>query len=93
MKALGSDQFIETEGEVFLQLEASKSVISLSGSTPMYTHFKPHAQSLGRIFFLDVSHEDILKYLNKKTTDETNAIVGKYQGKYFIFNRKDIKIH
>ena len=46
----------------------------------MHQKFKPHAQKLGKVFFLDVPNEDILKYLNKKTTDAANSIVGKHEG-------------
>ena len=80
LMALGSDQFLEAEAEEFVKFTATNTVISLTGSNPMHPKFKPHAQSLGEIFFLDVPKENILKYLNKKTTDAANCIVGKHQG-------------
>ena len=46
----------------------------------MHPKFKPHAQTLGKVFFLDVPNEDILKYLNMKTTDAANCVVGKHEG-------------
>jgi hypothetical protein len=51
----------------------------------MHPKFKPHAQSLGKVFFLDVPNEDILKYLNKKTIDAANCIVGKHEGVKELF--------
>lgn len=77
---LGSDKFLEAEAEQFLKFTTTNSVIALSGSNPMHPKFKPHAQSLGKVFFLDVRHEDILKYINKKTLDASNSIVGKHDG-------------
>jgi shikimate kinase len=78
--SLGSDQFLEEEADQFIQLTTANTVLSLSGSNPMHPKFKPHAQTLGKVFFLDVSNEDILRYLNKKTTDAANCIVGKHEG-------------
>ncbi|CAB4040312.1 Threonine synthase-like 1 [Paramuricea clavata] len=78
--SLGSNQFLEAEAEEFVKFTTANSIISLSGSNPMHPKFKPHAQSLGKVFFLDVPNEDILKYLNKKTIDAANCVVGKHEG-------------
>ena len=59
----------------------------------MHPKFKPHAQTLGKVFFIDVPNEDILKYLNKKTTDAANCIVGKHQGAKKSLNTWNPELH
>ena len=71
---------MDAEAEQFLNFTTHNSVISLTGSNPMHPNFKSHAQSLGKVFFLDVPNEDILKYLNKKSINHANAVVGKQEG-------------
>ena len=46
----------------------------------MHPTFKNHAHTLGAVFFLDVHDEDIHRYLNKKTVEAADAIVGKKEG-------------
>lgn len=55
----------------------------------MHPKFKPHVQSLGNVFYLDVTSEDNVKYLNKKTTDAANCIVGKHEGWSLTTNRSE----
>ena len=65
LKEVGSKGFVEAEGLALLHLQTHNSVISLSGSNPMYKDAMDHIRSLGLVIFLDVQSSDILKRLEQ----------------------------
>lgn len=74
---VGSDGFIEAEGQALLQLSCNNSVISLSGSNPMHQLAMSHISTLGTVIYLDVDDYDILERLEKMKVDR---IVGQNDG-------------
>ncbi|XP_031566316.1 threonine synthase-like 1 [Actinia tenebrosa] len=74
---VGSDRFIEAEGQALLQLCCNDAVISLSGSNPMHKSAMKHVQSLGAVVYLDVDDADILGRLERMKVDR---IVGQNDG-------------
>ncbi|PFX21328.1 Threonine synthase-like 1 [Stylophora pistillata] len=78
LSQVGSDGFVEVEGQALLQFFPSKAVVSLSGSNPMHTAAMDHTRSLGTVVYLDVADEEIL---NRLAAMKVNRIVGQNEGK------------
>ncbi|XP_034258412.1 threonine synthase-like 1 [Pantherophis guttatus] len=76
LKSIGNEQFIEEEGKALLNLSASGSVVSLSGSNPMNTASMEHMKKNGIVVYLDVPTESIMDRLKLMKVDR---IVGQGQ--------------
>lgn len=63
LKEVGSEQFLEEEGRALLNLSASRSVISLSGSNPMNAAGMEHLKKKGIVVYLDVPSQHIIDRL------------------------------
>jgi len=74
---VGSDGFVDAEGQALLQFSTNDSVISLSGSNPMHKEAMEHVKSLGTVVYLDVEDGDIL---NRLAEMKVNRIVGQNEG-------------
>lgn len=74
---VGSGNFVEEEGKAFLTLHASNSVVSLTGSNPLYAPAMDRARKLGIIVYIDVAIGDILDRLHRM---KVNRIVGQETG-------------
>ncbi|XP_007430735.2 threonine synthase-like 1 [Python bivittatus] len=77
LKEVGNEQFIEEEGRALLNLSASGSVVSLSGSNPMNAASMEHMKKNGIVVYLDVPTESIMDRLKLMKVDR---IVGQGQG-------------
>lgn len=77
LKDVGNEQFLEEEGKALLNLSASGSVISLSGSNPMNSASMDHVKKNGIVVYLDVPSESILDRLQLMKVDR---IVGQVPG-------------
>ena len=60
---------MEEEGKAFLSFNADNSVVSLTGSNPMYKPAMDRIKSLGTVVFLDVKSSDILERLERMKVD------------------------
>lgn len=74
---MGSDGFVEAEGQALLQFFPNNAVVSLSGSNPMHATAMDHTRSLGTVVYLDVADEEIL---NRLAAMKVNRIVGQNEG-------------
>ncbi|XP_063159577.1 threonine synthase-like 1 [Candoia aspera] len=77
LKNVGNEKFIEEEGRALLNLSASGSVVSLSGSNPMNAASMEHMKRNGIVVYLDVPTESIMDRLKLMKVDR---IVGQGQG-------------
>ncbi|XP_016849773.1 threonine synthase-like 1 isoform X2 [Anolis carolinensis] len=77
LKEVGSEQFLEEEGKALLNLSASESVVSLSGSNPMNAVGMEHVKKSGIIVYLDVPSSHIKDRLQLMKVDR---IVGQGPG-------------
>ncbi|KAM4828663.1 threonine synthase-like 1 [Thomomys bottae] len=69
LQDVGNEQFLEEEGKAVLNMSASGSIISLTGSNPMHDASMWHLKKNGIIIYLDVPLTDIinrLKFMNIK---------------------------
>ncbi|XP_026565866.1 threonine synthase-like 1 [Pseudonaja textilis] len=76
LKSIGNERFIEEEGKALLNLSASGSVVSLSGSNPMNAASMEHVKKNGIVVYLDVPTESIMDRLKLMKVDR---IVGQGQ--------------
>jgi len=76
---VGSDGFVDAEGQALLQFSTNDSVISLSGSNPMHKEAMEHVKSLGTVVYMDVEDGDIL---NRLAEMKVNRIVGQNEGTF-----------
>ncbi|KAM5234952.1 threonine synthase-like 1 [Ctenodactylus gundi] len=77
LQDVGNEQFLEEEGKAVLNLSASGSVISLTGSNPMHDASMWHLKKNGIIIYLDVPLLDIINRLKLMKVDR---IVGQNCG-------------
>ncbi|KAL9960383.1 hypothetical protein ACROYT_G033834 [Oculina patagonica] len=77
LSQVGSDGFVEVEGQALLQFCPTDAVISLSGSNPMHKEAMDHVKSLGTVVYLDVEDDEIL---NRLAAMKVNRIVGQNEG-------------
>nr|XP_060638405.1 threonine synthase-like 1 [Anolis sagrei ordinatus] len=77
LKEVGSEQFLEEEGKALLNLSASESVVSLSGSNPMNAVGMEHVKKSGIVVYLDVPSAHIKDRLQLMKVDR---IVGQGPG-------------
>nr|XP_045007227.1 threonine synthase-like 1 [Jaculus jaculus]XP_045007228.1 threonine synthase-like 1 [Jaculus jaculus]XP_045007230.1 threonine synthase-like 1 [Jaculus jaculus]XP_045007231.1 threonine synthase-like 1 [Jaculus jaculus]XP_045007232.1 threonine synthase-like 1 [Jaculus jaculus]XP_045007233.1 threonine synthase-like 1 [Jaculus jaculus] len=77
LRDVGNERFLEEEGKAVLNLSASGSVISLTGSNPMHEACMRHLKRHGIVVFLDVPLGDILGRLRSMKLDR---IVGQSSG-------------
>ncbi|CAH3164702.1 unnamed protein product [Porites lobata] len=77
LSQVGSDGFVDAEGQALLQYSTNDAVISLSGSNPMHKKAMEHVKSLGTVVYLDVEDGDIL---NRLAEMKVNRIVGQNEG-------------
>uniref|UniRef100_A0A8D2LW35 Threonine synthase like 1 n=2 Tax=Varanus komodoensis TaxID=61221 RepID=A0A8D2LW35_VARKO len=77
LKEVGNEQFLEEEGRALLNLSASGSVISLSGSNPMSVAGMKHVKKNGIVVYLDVPTQSIMDRLQLMKVDR---IVGQHTG-------------
>ena len=77
LSEVGDFGFIEAEGQASLQLNASGSVISLTGSNPLHQQAMNHFSNSGLVVFLNVQKSDIL---NRLEWMKVNRIVGQADG-------------
>lgn len=77
LQDVGNEQFLEEEGRAVLNLSASGSVISLTGSNPMHDGSMWHLKKNGIIVYLDVPLIDIVGRLKLMKIDR---IVGQNSG-------------
>ncbi|EGW14196.1 threonine synthase-like 1 [Cricetulus griseus] len=77
LQDVGNEQFLEEEGKAILNLSASGSVISLSGSNPMHDASMWHLKKNGIVVYLDVPLVDIISRLKSMKIDR---IVGQNSG-------------
>ena len=80
LSEVGSDGFVEAEGQALLQFNTSGSIVSLTGSNPLHKEAMEHAKTLGTVVYLDVEDNDILKRLAVMKVDR---IVGQNEGQSF----------
>ncbi|KAH0501601.1 Threonine synthase-like 1 [Microtus ochrogaster] len=73
LQDVGNEQFLEEEGKAVLNLSASGSVISLSGSNPMHDASMWHLKKNGIVVYLDVPLVDIISRLKSM---KVSRIVG-----------------
>ncbi|XP_032091655.1 threonine synthase-like 1 [Thamnophis elegans] len=69
LKSIGNERFIEEEGKALLNLSASGSVVSLSGSNPMNAASMEHVKKNGIVVYLDVPTESIMDRLKLMKVD------------------------
>ncbi|XP_045165481.2 threonine synthase-like 1 [Mercenaria mercenaria] len=74
---VGSDGFVEAEGQALTALRADNCVVSLTGSNPMHDAGMSHVTRTGTVVFLDVHMTDILERLERM---KVNRIVGQNDG-------------
>lgn len=79
---MGSDGFVEAEGQALLQFFPNNAVVSLSGSNPMHAAAMDHTRSLGTVVYLDVADEEIL---NRLAAMKVNRIVGQNEGRKVMY--------
>ncbi|XP_051007196.1 threonine synthase-like 1 [Acomys russatus] len=77
LQSVGNERFLEEEGKAVLNVSASGSVISLSGSSPMCDAAMWHLKKNGIVIYLDVPLVDILSRLKSMRMDR---IVGQSSG-------------
>lgn len=77
MSQVGSEGFVDAEGQALMQYITNDAVISLSGSNPMHKEAMEHVKSLGDVVYLDVEDDDIL---NRLAEMKVNRIVGQNEG-------------
>ncbi|XP_029391596.1 threonine synthase-like 1 [Mus pahari] len=77
LQDVGNERFLEEEGKTVLNLSASGSVISLSGSNPMHDASMWHLKKNGIVVYLDVPLTDIISRLKSMRIDR---IVGQNTG-------------
>lgn len=77
LQDVGDERFLEEEGKAVLNLFASGSVISLSGSNPMHDASMWHLKRNGIVVYLDVPLTDIISRLKSMRIDR---IVGQNTG-------------
>lgn len=77
LQDVGNERFLEEEGKAVLNLFASGSVISLSGSNPMHDASMWHLKRNGIVVYLDVPLTDIISRLKSMRIDR---IVGQNTG-------------
>lgn len=77
LQDVGNERFLEEEGKAVLNLSASGSVISLSGSNPMHDASMWHLKKNGIVVYLDVPLTDIISRLKSVRIDR---IVGQNTG-------------
>lgn len=77
LQDVGNERFLEEEGKAVLNLFASGSVISLSGSNPMHDATMWHLKRNGIVVYLDVPLTDIISRLKSMRIDR---IVGQNTG-------------
>ncbi|KAL1784183.1 threonine synthase-like 1 [Sigmodon hispidus] len=77
LRDVGNERFLEEEGKAVLNLSASGSVISLSGSNPMHDASMWHLKKNGIVVYLDVPLVDIISRLKSMKMDR---IVGQNSG-------------
>lgn len=69
LQDVGNERFLEEEGKAVLNLFASGSVISLSGSNPMHDASMWHLKKNGIVVYLDVPLTDIISRLKSMRVD------------------------
>ncbi|XP_060598468.1 threonine synthase-like 1 [Ruditapes philippinarum] len=74
---VGSDRFVEAEGQALSAFHTENHVVSLTGSNPMHDAGMSHIASTGTVVFLDVHMTDILERLERM---KVNRIVGQNDG-------------
>ncbi|CAH1784468.1 unnamed protein product [Owenia fusiformis] len=74
---VGGDNFILEEGKALLEFTPIDSVVSLTGSNPMYAPAMEHLRNYGTFVFIDVQNEDIVQRLEKM---KVSRIVGQEAG-------------
>ncbi|KAL6093342.1 hypothetical protein STEG23_036222 [Scotinomys teguina] len=77
LQEVGNDRFLEEEGKAVLNMSASGSVISLSGSNPMHDASMWHLKKNGIVVYLDVPLVDLISRLKSMKIDR---IVGQDAG-------------
>ncbi|CAI5788892.1 threonine synthase-like 1 [Podarcis lilfordi] len=77
LKDVGNEQFLEEEGKALLNLSASGSVVSLTGSNPMNAASMEHVKKNGVVVYLDVPTQSIMDRLQLMKVDR---IVGQGPG-------------
>lgn len=63
LKDISNEQFLEEEGRALLNLSASGSVVSLTGSNPMHAASMEHVKKSGIVVYLDTSTQSIMERL------------------------------
>ncbi|NXL88619.1 THNS1 protein, partial [Alectura lathami] len=69
LQDVGNEQFVEEEGKALLQLSASGTVISLTGSNPMHAAGMQHVKRNGIVVYLDVPTAVIMGRLKSMKVD------------------------
>ena len=77
LSLVGSDNFVQEEGEALLNFNAKNCIVSLTGSNPLHPEGMGHISKSGPVFFLDVNSQDIL---NRLEIMKVNRIVGQTEG-------------
>ncbi|XP_035272155.1 threonine synthase-like 1 [Anguilla anguilla] len=73
LSEVGSERFLEEEGEALSDFSAVGSVVSLTGSNPLHSGTMQRLKSSGVVIYLDVDTEDIMQRLSRM---KVNRIVG-----------------
>ncbi|XP_064188568.1 threonine synthase-like 1 [Anguilla rostrata] len=73
LSEVGSERFLEEEGEALSDFSTVGSVVSLTGSNPLHSGTMQRLKSSGVVIYLDVDTEDIMQRLSRM---KVNRIVG-----------------
>ena len=90
LQDVGNERFLEEEGKTVLNLSASGSVISLSGSNPMHDASMWHLKKYGFVVYLDVPLTDIISRLKSMRIDR---IVGQNTGASLRDSLKHVRLY
>ncbi|XP_071961057.1 threonine synthase-like 1 [Antedon mediterranea] len=77
LNEVGAEKFLEAEGEALLQLKASNTIISLTGSNPLHNKAMQYISESGVVVFIDANSDDIISRLEAMKVDR---IVGQGSG-------------
>lgn len=77
LAAVGTQRFLEEEGQALCNFSASGCVVSLTGSNPLHAPGMQHLKGSGVVVYLDVDSEDVVQRLSGMKVDR---IVGQETG-------------
>ena len=85
----GEDEFRKMEKRCFewIKKDVKNTVISVGGGFPV---FIPEIKEAGKVIYLKVSFEDILKRMNKKELEKRPLFKDKQKAKELFFKRDNI---